>query len=363
MARLLDCLAFAVLGVTLLTSGCGQPAAPPAPTKPAEPTKAAAPTKAAEPTKAPVPQPTAAPAKKVDFPAKGRTITIIVPWSAGGDADISSRVVAAFMEKDLGVPVQVVNKPGAGTQLGLEEIARAKPDGYTLGATNLPVTTLTYVDPERKATYNRQSFVPVANVGQATGGIGVKADSPIKTLKDLVDAAKAKPGELKMATTGLMTHTHIHAVMLEQAAGVKFALVHFDGGAPATTALLGGHVDASCQSMAAYGGNIQSGAVRIVATLGKERGKLTQQFPTAVEQGFQVVGYSTRGLSAPAGTPKEIVDILSGSIKKAMQNPDVLKRFEDILLEPDYMDAARFAAFWAETEPQDRKFGELALQK
>jgi len=209
----------AILSSALLVAACTQaaPAATPttAAAKAAEPTKApaqatapaAAPTKpaAAQPTAAKPAEPTkpaAAPTKTVDFPAKGRPITILNPWAAGGGNDLTCRLVGAFMEKDLGVPVQVLNKPGASSQVGTTEFVQAKPDGYTILLASMPTASLTYLDAERKAVYTRKDFQPIANLVLETGSIAVKTGSKYDTLKDLFDAAKANPGKIKIGHTG-----------------------------------------------------------------------------------------------------------------------------------------------------------------
>src|SRR5512139_2410738 len=125
-----------------------------------------------------------------EYPAKGRTITIIVPSTAGGGTDTATRMLAPILEKDLGVPIQIVNKPGASMQIGLSEVAAAKPDGYTLVMSVLPTAASIYLDPERKATFTRKNLQPIALVYEAPFCVWVLASSPYKTLKDVADAAK-----------------------------------------------------------------------------------------------------------------------------------------------------------------------------
>ena len=339
-----------VLALAAVVVGCSQATPPPAPTSPpkaAQPTSApAAPAAQSTSTPAAPAQPTATPAPKVNFPEKGKTITMIVPWDAGGASDVGMRLLASEMEKVLGVPVQVVNKPGGGTQVGLTELTKAKPDGYTIGNTNLPTTQLSYIDPERKAPYGRKDFAPIANQVWDPGAIAVAKDSPFKTLKDLVDAAKANPEKIKASTTGFMVNTHMDLLLFSKAAGVKFAVVHFSGGAPATTALLGGHVDVSCQTAGNYPSQYKSGDVRLLGIMDSQRSKFFPNVPTMKEQGYDVVSGSARGLSAPASTPKEIVDILSAAVKKAMDSPDLKAKMDEMALEQRFMDSQQFGALW-----------------
>ncbi|MBI3943349.1 MAG: hypothetical protein HY326_10085, partial [Chloroflexi bacterium] len=156
--------------------------APAAPTKAVEPTKAAAaPTSVAAATKPPAP-PTAVPTPAVDFPAKGKAITGILTFAAGGGTDIVGRAMVPGLEKALVVPVQIVNKPGAGSATGMSEVALAKPDGYTVGLTAIPTFSTTYLDPLSKPVYKRGDFELVARFAVDPLGIAVKSDSPYKTL-------------------------------------------------------------------------------------------------------------------------------------------------------------------------------------
>ena len=186
-----------IAAVALVAAACSAPAAPaptaaPAAPKPAEPTKPAAP----QPTAAPAaPQPTAVPAAKAPaYPEKGKTISMIVPFGAGGSTDIGARLLAAGMEKELGVPVQVVNKAGAGSQTGLTEIATSKPDGYTIGFANLPTANLVYTDPERKATFSSRTLVAPAGISKEM------VDVLTAAMKKAMDAADHKQ---KMDESGL----------------------------------------------------------------------------------------------------------------------------------------------------------------
>ncbi|MBN9279871.1 MAG: tripartite tricarboxylate transporter substrate binding protein, partial [Hyphomicrobium sp.] len=138
-----------------------------------------------------------------------RPINMIVSFPAGGSTDIGARVVAGLAEKILGQPIVVVNRGGAGGQVGWTELARAKPDGYTIGFLNLPATNTTILDPERQAIFNEGSFTPIANQVLDPGVIWVAANSPYKTLKDLLYAAKAKPGTIRAATTGILSDAHL----------------------------------------------------------------------------------------------------------------------------------------------------------
>src|SRR5688572_5442346 len=143
-----------------------------------------------------------------EYPAKGRTISGIVPSTAGGGTDTAARLISPIMEKDLGVPMQVVNKPGASMQIGATEVAMAKPDGYTLLWLVLPTVASIYLDPERKATFGRKDIQPIGMMYGAPFAVFVQASSPYKTIQDVVEAAKANPGKIKSGTTGHMSTGH-----------------------------------------------------------------------------------------------------------------------------------------------------------
>ncbi len=350
---------------SLLLGGCtpSAPAAGPSPS-PAQP-KAAEPTKVPEVAKAQTAgpaQPTAAPAKKVDYPAKGRSISFIVPFPPGGGTDVCARALAESMEKELGAPVNIVNKAGAGSQVGVTELAQSKPDGYTIGIMTLPVVPLLYMNPERNASFGRKDFQPVANYVADVGVIAVSGNSPYKSVAELVEAAKANPAKVKVGTTGLLGAHHVAILQLEKLAGVKFAMVHFEGSAPALTALIGGHIDA----MGGFGADLlaqaRSGEVRIAGVMDKEESKFAPGAKTLESQGYKMYFSGVRLVAAPAGTPREVVDILAGAIKRSLEHEDHKKRLDDLGVVPRYMGPDELAAYWADVDAQVKPLLEEAMK-
>jgi tripartite-type tricarboxylate transporter receptor subunit TctC len=300
-----------------------------------------------------------------DFPAKGKSVSIILGTSAGGSTDVGARILAAALEKDLaatGTRFQVENKPGAGWQIGLTALARSRTDGYTIGFTILPQTITNYLDPERQAVFERKSFQPLGMQVVDPGVIAVKASSPYKTLKDVIDAAKANPGKLKASSTGILSDDHLAILQLGKLTGAKFAIVQFDGSAKAMTALLGGHTDV-------YFGNIgdtfpqaKAGEVRVLGVMDDDESKFLPG-KTTFSQGIKLESSSSRGLSAPAGTPKEIVDFLAAAIKKAIADPEHMKKMEEQGLTVRYMDPARMEKYWSEMEEQIKPLMGMAKEK
>lgn len=290
-------------------------------------------------------------AASVDFPVKGKPITIIVPNAPGGTNDITARLMAPVLEKELGTPVVVVNKPGAGTQIGLTEGALAVPDGYTLAMTSLPGTLTVYMDPDRKAVPQIREMQRVALHNQDVGAVVVNAQSPYRTVKDLVDAAKANPGGLKASTDGLMDADHMATLYFKKKTGANFRLVHFDGGGPATTALAGGHVDVRIGKVGSVYAMLKAGKVRIIGIMDKERSKYCPDVKTLEEDGYKdYTWYNMTGVSAPKGTPRGIIDILSNAIKKTVDSDESKKRLSGVALTGRFMGPDEFAAYWKELE-------------
>ncbi|MGE5618700.1 MAG: tripartite tricarboxylate transporter substrate binding protein [Sphingomonadaceae bacterium] len=301
--------------------------------------------------------------KKLEFPTKGKSITVIVPWAAGGANDIGARVLSSGLEKEFGTPVEVVNRAGASGQVGTTELAKAKPDGYTVGVTAVPSTNTIYLDPDRKAAFGRKDLIPVAMHTMDPVAIAVKADSPIKTVKDLIEAAKANPGRLKVGSSGVMNVNHLAILLLEKEAGVKFAVVQFDGGAQQPTALLGGHIDAAFDQTGTFMPQVKSGGVRLIGVMDTKPNKFVPEVPTLESQGYKVYMSSGRGWSLPAGTPKEIVDFYSSSIKKVLATEEQQKKMDEMGIVLRYMDSAEFASYWDQLDKDITPLIPLAKQQ
>lgn len=289
-------------------------------------------------------------ATKVDFPQKGKTIALIVPWGAGGGSDVGARLLTPLMEKDLGVPIEVLNKTGGGSQVGITSLVKAKPDGYTFGMTNLPATSAIYLDADRKAPFGRKDLQPIANHVFDAIALAVAKNSPYKNFKDFMDAAKANPGKITIATSGIMSATHIAFLSLQKNTDTKFAFVPFDNNGQMRTATLGGHVSAEGGTVGDLVPGVKSGDIRILAVFDKGESPFLPGVPTAQSQGYNIIAATTRAFSVPAGTPKEIVDILAAAIKKAMSDEEHKKKMEAAGLELRYMDATQLSAYWDQVD-------------
>jgi tripartite-type tricarboxylate transporter receptor subunit TctC len=289
------------------------------------------------------------PAGAAGFPQKGKSIQMLVGWAAGGSSDAGARILASGMEKELGTSVLVVNKPGAGGQIGYTALTQAKPDGYTIGTTNFPSAVVSYLDPTRKAAYSRKNFDLLALHVIDPGLFAVKASSPFKSLKEAIDAAKANPKKVTISTTGIQSDEHFAILQLQKMTGAQFAMVHFSqGSAPAITAVLGAKIDVFCGNVGDLLAQVKSGEVRILGIMDDEETPFYPGVKTFEAQGYKLVSSSSRGFSAPGGTPKEIVDTLSGAIKKAVSTEDHKKRMKDMGLTLRYMDPAQYSKYWDE---------------
>jgi tripartite-type tricarboxylate transporter receptor subunit TctC len=303
------------------------------------------------------------PAATAEFPVKGKPIALIVPFAAGGGTDIASRLLAALMEKDLGAPVQIVNKPGAGSQIGVTALVTSKPDGYTIGVSPFPHIICTYMDPDRKAVFTRKSFEPIGFYMVNPVIASVAPNSPYKTLKELVDAAKANPGKIKIGHTGGLSSFELGMLMFQKVAGIQLAPVQFDGGAPILTATLGGHIDISLNITPEVAGFIKGGQVRALGVMDKEESKFLPGVKTFESQGYPVKVTSPVGLSAPAGTPKEIVAVLAGSMKKAVATTEWKSKMDELGFTMMNPDPAEYAATWGEWEIMLKPLVEMAKQQ
>ncbi len=303
-----------------------------------------------------------APASAQDYPS--RPINLIVMATAGGPTDIAARILGGIAEKLIGQPIVIVNKVGAGGQVGWTELARAKPDGYTIGFIIMPGTNTVILDPERQAIFNETSFVHIVNHVLDPGVIWVDAKSPHKTLKDLVTAAKAAPGTLRAATTGILSDDHLNILITEEAADVKFRIVHLDGAANQLKETLGGNIDVSFDNVGSVVKPLKSGQIRVLAITDPERSKFLPDVPTTKELGYPaIVSSSTRGLAAPKGTPDAVVKKLGDVLKKAMDDPEHVKKMEEQGLGIKPMLAAEFAAFWNEQHERARKYTDWAKKR
>jgi len=258
------------------------------------------------------------------FPS--RPITLIVPWPAGGSTDTHLRKLSELASRQLGQPIVIENKPGAGGMLGPLGMARnAAPDGYTLSQLTVAAFRQPYMqkvdwDPLRDFTY-------VIGVSGYTFGMVVKADSPFKSFDDLIAYARANPGKMSYSSTGTGTSPHLLVEELASKAGVELLHVPYKGNADSTQALLGGHVMAQSDATG-WGKFVDAGSMRLLVTFGEQRTRWGA--PTAKELGYEVVSYSPYGIVGQRGMDPKVVKILHDAFKKAMDDPENLKMLQTL---------------------------------
>ncbi len=293
------------------------------------------------------------------YPTK--PVSLMVAYPAGGSTDVGARIVAFIAEKDLGQPLVVLNKAGAGGQVGWTELARQKPDGYYIGFINLPATNTVILDPDRKATFDIGSFTPIINQVLDPGVIYVKPDGSYKSFKDIIEDAKKRPGEVKVGTTGILSDDHLAILMLEEAAKVRFRIVHFDGDPPQLTALLGGQIDVSFLNVGGIAPKVKAGQVRPLLVMDRERSKFYSDVPTSMEVGYpSVISSSTRGIVGPKGVPETIVQKLQGVFKKAMEDPEHMEKMDKAGLAVKIMLADEYAKYMMSLHERVKKLVEEA---
>jgi tripartite-type tricarboxylate transporter receptor subunit TctC len=256
------------------------------------------------------------------YPSK--PITIVCPYPAGGNTDQRSRQFSKFMSNALGQPLIVDNKPGAGGNIGTELIARAKPDGYTIGMGNfapLSVNPTLY----KKLNYDPvRDLQPICLLERGPLVLMVPPNSPFKSVQDIINAAKASPGKLSYANGGQGGSHHLSAELFKLMTGTDITNIPYKGGAPATIDLLGGQVDMMFEQMYSASANLRAGKLRALAITSKARSPLFPDIPTLHELGlkdFEVNNW--QGFVAPAGTPMAIVKRLNDVCNQALQDPTI----------------------------------------
>jgi len=279
-------------------------------------------------------------------PYPTRPISIVNPFPPGGIADLTGRPLAATFERLLKQPVVVVNKAGAAGAVGAQFASVAKPDGYTLLIALVSISSTPEVDKlfGRPATYTRDQFVGIARLNADPPILVV--NGPWKTLKELVDDAKKRPGEITFASSGLYGASHLPLEMFLQAAGLKMRHLPTTGGGPATMAVLGGHAQFWASPPALAAPHIAAGKMRALATWGATRLAAFPDVPTLKELGYDVEYYIWTGLFAPRGIPASVLQTLRDATRRAVQDEEFKAAMDKAKTPIAYQDADEFKAFW-----------------
>jgi tripartite-type tricarboxylate transporter receptor subunit TctC len=257
------------------------------------------------------------------FPS--RPITIVAPFPPGGVADLTARPVAAAMEKVLKSPVGVVNKTGAAGAVGMQSVAVAKPDGYTLLLALSSISIIPEADKifDRKPAFTVDQFAPIALISADPTVLVVPADKPWKSARDFIEDAKNRPGQISYSSSGIYGTLHMAMELLSHAAGIKLRHVPHAGAGPALTAILGGHVDALASGPAVVLPHIKAGKLRALAGWGDKRVAALPDVPTFKELGYpDAEFYIWAGLFAPKATPEGVLTRLRSAVRDAVSDPD-----------------------------------------
>ena len=282
----------------------------------------------------------ALPASAQAFPA--RPIRYICPWPAGGSTDAVIRALAESAAKILGQQIIVDNKPGAGGMLGANELVNAKPDGYTLS--QLPHGVFRIPHMQKTQFDTLKDFTWIACLTGYTFGLVVPADSPVKSIRELVEYARANPEKFTYGSTGIGTSPHLAVEEFAQRAGIKLTHVPFKGNADNMQAILGGHTMAASDATG-WAPHVESGKLRLLATYGSKRTKRWPNVPTLDELGYKTVSDSPFGVCGPKGMDPAITRTLHDAFRKTLEDPAVLATFEKFDQTVIYMNTEQYTQF------------------
>ena len=289
-------------------------------------------------------------AQAQNFPAK--PITLIVPFPAGGSTDRHMRLLAELAGKQLGQPIIVDNKPGAGGTLAPGAMARtAKADGYTI--TQFPMSMLRMAHMQKTAWNPLTDFSYIIGVSGYTFGFTVRSDSPYKSFNDYIAAARKNPGAVDYGSTGAGTSPHLLMEELAENAKVQLNHIPFKGNADLQQSVLGGHVSAQSDA-SGWDRYVESGQMRLLLTFGDKRTKRWPDVPTAKELGYGVVSTSPYGIAGPKGMDPAVVKKLHDAFKKAIEDPRNLELMEQLNQEVWYRSSADYAQWAKEAFAKDK---------
>jgi tripartite-type tricarboxylate transporter receptor subunit TctC len=275
-----------------------------------------------------------------------RPVTLIVAYTPGGPSDVLARIIGRQMEKVLGQPFVIDNRPGGAGNIAAETVARAAPDGYTLlvGNNGLLAANQSLF---RKLNFDAaRDFAPVSLIGSQPNVLVVSPDFPARTLAELIAYAKANPGGLNYASPGFGTAAHLSAELFKSAAGVDLVPVSYKGAAPALQDLIAGHVQVMFATSASVVGFLKSGTLRPLAVTTLKRFSLMPELPTVAELGLPGFDATTwHGLVAPAGTPRDVIDALNRATVQTLKDADTLRQLHDIGVEVSASTPEEFGAY------------------
>jgi tripartite-type tricarboxylate transporter receptor subunit TctC len=286
-----------------------------------------------------------------------RPITIVVSFGAGGTADILARMIGEELSTALGQPVVIENRPGAGGNLGAQTVARAAPDGYTLLMSGSPTHS---VGPHlfKNLSFDPMKDIPpVAMIATAPNLLVVNSNLPVKSLKELVQLARDKPGTVTFSSAGIATSGYLAAEMLKSTAKLDMSHVPYKSGPEAVTGVLSGDVSFIFFTVPALLPQVKTGKLRVLAITGAERSSLVPDVPTVAESGFSDFDVQAWfALFAPKGTPEPVVQRIAAEVEKILKRPDIREKMAKLGAEPRFMNPKQLTDFVAVESP---RFGKL----
>lgn len=280
---------------------------------------------------------------------KAKAITYMVPFSTGGTTDTLGRLIAQQLSNVLGTPVVVENRGGAGGSVGSEIVARARPDGYTILGGTISSHAINFSLYPKLGYDPIKSFTPINLIGTNPLVLVVAADSPYKTLKDVLEASSKRQGGLSSASAGTGTSQHLALEMLAWKSGVNFTHIPYKGSGPAIQDVIGGQVEMMFDTTVVAAPHIQSGKLRALAVTSKQRVDSLKDIPTVAESGvssladFEVISW--QAIFAPNGTPDEIVQTLHQEIAKILATPEMRARLSTMGMNPSNLNTSQVAEF------------------
>ncbi|MBK5958445.1 3-phosphoglycerate dehydrogenase [Rhodoplanes elegans] len=280
-----------------------------------------------------------------------KPITMIVAYAPGGSTDLTARVLATYLEKYIGggAKIAVVNRPGAGGEIGFTALSESTPDGYTIGFLNTP--NVLSIPIERTTKFNWRQYELLGNLLDDPGGFSVHVDSPIKSLKDLVAYAKEKPGAVTVGTTGVGSDDHLAMMAFERLTGTKLTHVPFAGASAVRNALVGKHIVLGAINIGEAKQYVAGGSpFRNLGQMSVKRVNIAEDTPTFMEQGFDMVFASMRGVGAPKGIPAELRDRLVDAVAKTAADPEFVAKVAGIYAPMRFLPPAAYAAELAGVE-------------
>jgi len=277
-----------------------------------------------------------------------KPVTMVNPFPPGGVDDIVGRPLAGLMEKTLKQPVIFVNRTGAGGAVGSGYVAHAAPDGYTIlmGLSSISVFPVADRVNGKTPNFELSDLAPIALITADPTVLVVRADGPYKSVKDLVDAAKANPGKINYSSSGVYGALHVAMEIFTNAAGIKLFHIPYQGGGPAVAALLGNQVEVLASRPAPAIGQIRAGKMRALAAWSTERLPLMPDVPTFKELGYDAQFYIWSAVFAPAATPQPILLKLREAVRLAATSPEFKAAMDKVSTPVQYMDAPEFKKYW-----------------